>query len=348
MKLAGVCLMMVCVMCATSAFGDYILRDLVGDGATDGFAPNVETRYPGSLQDFLDGLESGVTVVDVGGGRYDLYENGILEGYVIDLGSDGLAPAEGEAVIPSEGVGINVSSFVRGTVLRQSTAARGEEGTRVGRNGAFRADIYYNTFEAGPTEGTTIGLTPAIMFGDTVEFAVRLPLQMTEIDGVDQSLYHYGADVSLTINISDYFAIGAHGAYSRNQWEDGDSDDATGMINGGPYVSVVIPMGEASLTLGALYEYVTPEDSEDGDDTTFIVGGANLGLPLGGSVGVNVYGMHYYHTDSDLSDFNFTDAGAELAMMLGETWAVQVGGRTVLGRDDIDSVEAYLGSEWAF
>ncbi|MDP6491442.1 MAG: hypothetical protein QGG69_06720, partial [Kiritimatiellia bacterium] len=62
----------------------------------------------------------------------------------------------------------------------------------------------------------------------------------------------------------------------------------------------------------------------------------------------NIYGMYYYHTDSELSDYNFLDAGAELALMMGETWAVQIGGRAVLGLDHYDSVEAYLGSEWAF
>jgi hypothetical protein len=339
---------LVTAMCATSVFGDYILRDVVGGGATDGFAPNVETRYPGSLQDFLSGLESGITVVDAGGGRFDLYEDGILEGYVIDLGSGGLVLPHAEAITPSQGAAVNVASFARNTVLRQSTGTSGDGGTRAGRNGAFRADVFYNTFELGSTEGTTIGLTPAVLFGDTVEFAIRLPLQMTDIDGLDDKIYHYGADLSLTINLTDSFAVGVHGAYSRDEVEDGDSDDACGYINGGPYVSVVIPVGDASLTVGALYEYGTPEDSDDGEDTTVVVGGVNLGLPLGSSMGVIIYGMYYYHTDSDLSDFNFTDAGAELALMLGETWAIQVGGRTVLGLDNLDSVEAYLGSEWAF
>ena len=34
--------------------------------------------------------------------------------------------------------------------------------------------------------------------------------------------------------------------------------------------------------------------------------------------------------------------------MMGETWGVQVGARTVIGLDHLDSIEAYLGSEWAF
>ncbi len=249
---------------------------------------------------------------------------------------------------PSQGSYVTLSSFVRGTILRQASTAAGS-GVRGGRAGAFRADLFYNQWEGEFTEGTTIGLNPSIMFGDTVEFAIRLPLHMTEMDGVDLSMYHYGADISMTINMSDYFAMGVHGSYTRDHVEDADFSDDMGYINGGPYASLLIPLGSASLTLGALYEYGMPEDDvEDGDETEVVVGAVNLGLPLGESVGVNVYGMYYYHIDSELSDYNFLDAGAELAMMMGETWGVQVGARAVVGLDHFDSVEAYLGSEWAF
>lgn len=247
---------------------------------------------------------------------------------------------------PAVGPYITASSFVRGTVLRQAPAANVAH--RSGRNGAFRADMFYNTFEGEFTEGTTIGMNPSIVFGDTVEFAIRIPLHMTDIDGADLKRYHYGADASLTINMSDNFALGAHGSYTRDHIEDADFSDDAGYINGGPYASLLIPLGSARLTLGGLLEYGTPEDSDNGNETTVAVGAANLGLPLGDSVGVNVYGMYWHHLDSDLSDYNFVDAGAELAMALGDTWAVQVGGRTVLGLDHLDSYEAYLGSEWAF
>lgn len=250
---------------------------------------------------------------------------------------------------PQTAAYVGISSFVRSRVLRQSTAAQGEGGTKRSRSGSFRADLFYNTWEADGAEGTTIGMNPSIMFGDTVEFAIRLPLYMTELDGADLSMYHYGADVSLTINMSDYFAMGVHGAYTRDHVEEAEFSDDTGYMNGGPYASLLIPMGEASLTLGAAFEYGVPDDDvEDGDETKVLVGAASLGLPLGDSVGVNIYGMYYYHVDSDLSDYNFLDAGAELALMMGETWAVQIGARTVIGLDYLDSVEAYLGSEWAF
>ncbi len=250
---------------------------------------------------------------------------------------------------PQTAAAVGASSFIRSKVLRQSTTAQGEGGAARGRAGAFRADIFYNQWESDTAEGTMIGANPSIILGDEIEFAIRVPLYMTDIDGANVTVYHYGADVSLTMNMSDNFAIGIHGAYTRDHVEDADFSDDTGYLNAGPYASLVIPLGEASLTLGAAFEYGMPDDDvEDGDETKVVVGAANFGMPLSESMGVNIYGIYYYHTDSELSDYNFLDAGAELALTMGETWAVQIGGRAVLGLDHFDSIEAYLGSEWAF
>ncbi|MDP6631826.1 MAG: hypothetical protein QGH42_01595 [Kiritimatiellia bacterium] len=288
-------------------------------------------------------LATPAACVAAGGRRVDsvgIWASGRLDWRYVGVSS----PTE-----PQTAAAVGVSSFIRSKVLRQSTTAHGEGGAGRGRDGAFRADIFYNSWEAETAEGTMIGANPSIIFGDDVEFAIRVPLYMTEFEGADLSLYHYGVDVSLTMNMSDNFSLGIHGAYTRDHLEEADFSDDTGTLNGGPYVSVLIPLGGGSLTLGAAFEYSVPDDDvEDGDETTVAVGAANFGMPLGESMGINIYGMYYYHTDSELSDYNFLDAGAELALMMGETWAVQIGGRAVLGLDHYDSVEAYLGSEWAF
>ncbi len=59
-------------------------------------------------------------------------------------------------------------------------------------------------------------------------------------------------------------------------------------------------------------------------------------------------GIYYYHTDSDLEDANYLDAGGDVVIAMGETWIVSVGAKATLGLDEFDSIEGYVGSEWHF
>jgi len=248
-------------------------------------------------------------------------------------------------VEPRSSASISASKFIRSAVLQQSTpsAAAGSA-----HRSAFRADAFYNQWEGEFSKGAVYGINPTLVFGDGLEVTIRVPLHMSEIDGSDTKVYHYGADITLQANASENFKLGVHAAYIRDQVEDGDVADATGYFNGGPYVSLRIPMGQPSLTVGCLYEYGMPEDGEDGDETSVVVPAVNLGLPLSESVGVNVYGIYYYHTDSELSDYNYIDAGGDLVIAMGDTWIVSIGAKTIVGLDSLDSIEGYLGSEWRF
>jgi hypothetical protein len=248
-------------------------------------------------------------------------------------------------VDPRTSASISAAKFIRSSVLQQSAPA-----TVAGsaHRSAFRADVFYNQWEGEFTEGSVYGINPTLVFGDGLEVTIRVPLHMSELDGADTKVYHYGADLTLQANASDNFKFGAHAAYIRDQVEDDDVSDATGYISGGPYFSLRIPLGSPSLTVGCLYEYGMPEDGEDGDETSVVVPAVNLGLPLSDSLGVNVYGIYYYHTDSELSDYNYLDVGGDLVIAMGDTWLVSVGAKTIVGLDSLDSIEGYLGSEWRF
>jgi len=242
---------------------------------------------------------------------------------------------------------ITASSVIRSTILQPVTPNDGRGGRPA--TGRFRADIFYNTWEGEYTEGISYGLVPSIAFGNTLECILRVPL-FASGDESDILYYHYGADLTLQLHMSDYFKIGVHGAYTRDEPKEKDSGHShgDGYINGGAFAAVVIPLGGARLSLGALYEYGVPEDAEDGDESTVVALAANLGVPLGRSLAVNLYGVHYLHTDSELSDYDFTDAGGDLVIALGETWTVSLGAKAVLGLDHIDSTEFFFGSEWVF
>lgn len=246
---------------------------------------------------------------------------------------------------PRSPAAITASTVIRSTILQPVSPNDDGRGKRA--PGRFRADLFYNTWEGEYSEGITYGLIPSIAFGDALECIVRIPFYASG-DESDILFYHFGADLTLQAHLSDYFKIGVHGAYTRDEPKELDSEFATGFINGGAFLATVIPLGEASLSLGALYEYGVPEDAEDGDESTVVALAANLGLPLGQSLAVNLYGIHYLHTDTELSDYDFTDAGGDLVVALGETWAISLGAKTVLGLDHLDSTEFYFGSEWRF
>ncbi|NQU40183.1 MAG: hypothetical protein HQ523_09550 [Lentisphaerae bacterium] len=289
-------------------------------------------------------LASPEACVAGGGRRVD--KVGVWNGSQLHWHDTGVAtPADARS-----GVYIGVSRFMRSHVLRQMNPANQVGGTSDGAHtGAFRADVFYNTWDdAGLGKGTTIGANPTMIIGEDVELAIRVPLYVTDIDAFDLLLYHYGVDLSLAAHVSEQITLGVHGSYSRDHVEDADFSDDEGYLNGGPFASLLIPLGGASLSLGGLFEYGIPEESEAGDETMLLVGAANLGLPLGDTMAANIFGMYYYHLDSALSDYNYIDAGGELALALGETWAVQLGGRIVIGLDYLDSMEIYAGSEWRF
>lgn len=242
---------------------------------------------------------------------------------------------------------ITASTVIRSTILQPVSPKDAGSGRR--SPGRFRADIFYNTWEGDFSEGVTYGLIPSIAFGNALECIVRLPLYASGNE--DEILfYHLGADMTLQAHLSDYFKIGVHGAYTHDEPKEKDfgHSHAEGYINGGAFAAAVIPLGNARLSLGALYEYGLPEDAEDGDESTVVGLAANLGLPFGQSLAANLYGIHYLHTDTELSDYDFTDAGADLVIALGETWAVSLGAKAVLGLDHLDSTEFYFGTEWCF
>ncbi len=275
---------------------------------------------------------------------------GIVMGVAVMAGQ--VFASGGGAINPGSSSRIAGTRFIRNTVLQQGVL-RDLQAIDSSRRSMFRADVFLNQWEdeAAGAEGSKYGINPALIFGDALEVTLLLPLHMSDIDGVEQKMYHYGADLTLQANVHENFKIGLHGTYVRDQWEEDDMGDATGYINAGGYASIFVPLGGASLALGCVYDYGQPEDEdENGEDDgiSTLIPAVNLGIPLNSSLGVNLYGMYYYNLDRDLKDADYLDAGADLVVALGETWAISIGGKMAVGLDDLDSMEAYFGSEWRF
>ena len=274
----------------------------------------------------------------------------LLVGMMI-LGNAGLASTVGFA--PSSSTGIALGSWIRNVVLTPATPA--DYGSQ-GYHGKFRADVFYNMWEmeqegfiggARTVDGNVMGINPLIAYGDGLETVLMVPLH-TSGEGSEIDAYHFGADLTLLGNLGNVLKIGGHGNYIRTEFTSDSEEEGSGLINAGPFLSLHQSLGSASLSLGAVLNYIVPEDSEESDNITVATGAAQIGVPLGSSLAANLYGMYHYNLDTDLEDWNHFDVSADLVVALGETWLMSIGARTIIGIDALDSTEVFLGSEWGF
>lgn len=255
---------------------------------------------------------------------------------------------EGEASSSSPGSSttIAVSKTIRETILPRWTP--GPKDAALAGTRLF-ADMFYNRWERGTTEGATLGANPTVIFGgQAMELTFRLPLHLTRLEGGAINMYHIGADVALRLLFGDYVALGAHGAFIYEWVDETEFDTGTYEVTGGPFVSLIIPLGAAQLGLACLYEYTLPQDAEAGDQIQVVVPAANLGIRLSETLGINGYGIYYMHLEEALTDYNYYDVGGDLRLAMGETWTVSLGAKATLGLDSYSSMEAFLGSEWRF
>jgi hypothetical protein len=251
---------------------------------------------------------------------------------------------------PSSSSSITASHTLRNSIL--SPAAPGEnpkERQKSLRTGSFRADIFYNAWEYDTegggegVKGATVGINPTMTFGgESAEFGVTIPIHAT-IPKDGDATFNLGADASLRIWLGDYMSIGGHGSYMASMFDSGDGKiETTGSINGGPFVSLRIPLGEVGVvSVAGLYEILKPDE---GDAFKEIAVAANLGINLGDSAALNIYGIHHKNADPDI-DSDYDEVGSELQFGSG-TWSFNFGAKTTIGIDDFTSIEGYLGSQW--
>lgn len=361
-----------------TAFADYMIVDVVGGCATDGSASNSGTRRPGSIGPALQQLAaSGNTVQNAGGGRYNFYNNGCLEGYILDLdeaGSDA-AGADGTGsggtksgntgsggANPAASSSIAVHKIIRRSVFTPATPkasapkqsqpeAANSDGNQPSFNGnlgrAFRldsgaADVFYNKWEIGDVDGETFGINPSATLGERDELTLTVPVHV--INGDDDTICGVGVDGSFKHQFNgrwDMFSAGVH-AYGMGFF---GGDDTASTFGGGPFLAFNYRLApQLILSVGALLEFTKPDE---GDMITELVPGVNLGFNLTDNLALNVYGIYYRNLDSDTEDDGYADVGGDVRWGAG-SWSVSAGVKAATGLDDVESTEVYLGSEWRF
>lgn len=265
----------------------------------------------------------------------------------------GTALASESGLAPMSSTAISMSSWIRNVVL--SPAVPQDATPMRGHSDRFRADIFYNSWEMTDNsfinprtvDGNVMGINPLIAFGNEVEAVLLLPMHASG-EGSGTDAYHLGADLTLQTVLGDTLKMGGHGNYIRTEFKNSDDGEGSGVINAGPFAALSLQLGAASLSLGGVLSYIVPEKSDETDNFSVLTGAANIGLPLGGALAANLYGLYHYHVDSEMKDFNHLDLGTDLVVALGETWLVSVGARMLTGIEEIDSMEFFLGSEWVF
>lgn len=352
-------------VCVSTAFADYILKDVVGGCATDGWGGNTETRMSGPINDYLSALQAGgFSIQKSGTGRYNAYYNGCLEGYLIDLDEVESETTGSGAGNPASSVNIAVNQLVRKNIFTQakpkaqpkksaslaqsvSTTTDASQPTFDENSGrSFRlnfgaADVFYNMWEVGETDGETFGINPSITWGETQELKLTVPMHI--ISG-DDTRYALGLDGSYKYPFTgrwENFSAGVH-AYGMGFF---GGDDTAATFGGGPFLSFNYRINpQWILSVGGLLEITVPDE---GDTITQLVPGINLGYNLTDNIALNGYGIYYRNLDSDADDDGYFDLGGDVSWVLG-SWFLSVGAKTAVGMDDVTSTEIYLGSEWIF
>jgi len=256
----------------------------------------------------------------------------------------GGAATDDNAATPSSSSTLVANTVIKAQVFQQAAPGSKDTASATAKTPKVsRADLFYNSWEAGSTDGKTYGINPSFAIGDRHAFTATIPLYVTDPDTGDGSKT-IGLDAAYRFNITSNFAIGMH-ANILGIFGDGDLDD-THNISVGPYVSYLWQMSDRiGLSLGALFEYTEPEE---GDEIKQFIPGVNLGFQLNDAWALNLYSMYYALLDMpDNADDGYFDGGVEVSFAKG-TWSMSFGVKNTFDLDNYDSTEVYLGSVWQF
>ncbi len=355
-------------LAAILAWGDVILCDLVGGSATDGYAPNSPTTYPISFEEAVGEFSDGGDVRSVGGGRYNIYINGVLEGYIIDL-DEGGAAAVASSSQPAASSSIAVNNLIRRQIFTTAKPkARPKKKTQtvqpakkekqeakaqsdpfyqqmpgVGRLNSGMADVFYNKWKIGGLDGATFGLNPSLTWGATSELTLTLPLHVIVPDEGD-TLFATGLDGSFKHPFTGKWEMVSAGVHAYGLGYFGGEDTAK-TFGGGPFLAWTYRVNEQWIfSAGALLELTKPEE---GDTIVEIAPGVNIGYNVTDNTALNAYAIHYKNLDSDVEEDAYTDLGLDVQWVAG-AWALAAGIKTATGMDSVDSTEFHLGSSWVF
>lgn len=147
--------------------------------------------------------------------------------------------------------------------------------------------------------------------------------------------------LTLTANI-DYF-------FASVDLEDDKDDDDVNSVGGGIGASFKVLKWDSFIpTLGISYQYQN-DDTEVNDHHLFRAGMNLAWLPTP-KWAVNAFGIW----DADLTDYDpgdndeYWDIGMEVNFQATDTWSLNLGYKKVVGLEDFDSDQVYLGALWRF
>jgi len=211
-----------------------------------------------------------------------------------------------------------------------------------GRLNSGAADVFYNKWEVGDSDGSTFGINPSVTWGETDELTLTAPLHIST--GGDDTIFGLGLDGAYKHPFTgkwDKFSAGIH-AYGMGFF---GGDDTATTFGGGPFLSYNYRINPKWIvSAGGLLEFTKPDE---GDTVTELVPGVNVGYNLSDNVALNGYVIYYKNLDSDAGDDGYADVGADVQWVKG-SWSLSGGIKTATGLEDVSSTEIYLGSNWMF
>ncbi len=213
----------------------------------------------------------------------------------------------------------------------------------IGRLGSGSADVFYNKWEIGNSDGHTFGINPSATWGETYDLTLTLPLHVISPKEGD-TVFGTGLDGAFKYPFTgkmENFIVGAH-LYGMGFF---GGDDTVASFGGGPFVGYSYRFHPDWIVSGGLLLEITKPNK--GDATIEIIPAANVGYNLSESIALNGYLIHCKNLDSDTSDDAYTDIGADVAWIRG-AWSLSGGIKTSVGMKNVKSSEVYIGSNWVF
>ena len=215
-------------------------------------------------------------------------------------------------------------------------------------------DLAYSHDKFRSDTGDTLKLALGFerSFFRRVTAGIAIPYEHTWLEGdLDTDLDRVGADVYMDFTIIGAaprppvrWIVGARASYLFTIMHEPTIWSNT--YGPGVYTAVTADLGFVIPAVIVEYDHFF----DDMDTTTRQMRyGVNLGVPLGDAIAINQYAFITQTLNEDVTGGRvYVTPGVEGSFALGEGLSFRLGFRSVLGLEDFDSFEAYLGTSWRF
>jgi len=246
-----------------------------------------------------------------------------------------------------------VMPVVKAKAGQQLAASRVGIGASSLGGGALR----YELVERSKVDGTITGLNLGLVQDVSEDFSVGaiIPYDRLDYD------YLFEADrfglilyAKKEVSLKDELTLGLSGnfnyVYTDISFSVGGGDSLS-TYGGGAGVSLTYDRETTVSSLAAFYQYSKDDTGFEDDHQHLLKLGVNTGVRIGDSHVATLYAIY----NRDVTDYSETppdrdyfDLGIEASFGLSETWGLDFGYKRVVGLDDYQSDEIYLGSAIRF